>query len=57
VSLGVDRPGLLRPRPFRILAAVAFLVALAGGIFVYDHFFRRAPAPFFASDEDYFLFG
>ncbi len=26
-------------------------------IFTYDRFFREQPAPFFASDEDHFLFG
>lgn len=40
----------------RIAAVVALGVAVAAAAFVYDHFYRAA-APFFASDEDHFLFG
>ena len=39
-----------------IVAALA-LLALAGGLFAYDRFFREEPAPFFASDEEHFLYG
>src|SRR5579864_8761651 len=40
-----------------IIGAVLVLVAVVGGIFTYNHFFRREPAPFFASEEDHFLYG
>jgi len=33
------------------------VVVVAGGVFTYNHFFRREPPPYFTSDEDHFLFG
>src|SRR5437762_504508 len=46
-----------RFRRFAIVGAVVAVLVIAGGVFTYDHFFRTKPAPFFASDEDHFLFG
>jgi mono/diheme cytochrome c family protein len=46
-----------RFRRFAIIGAVVAVLVIAGGVFTYDHFFRTEPAPFFASDEDHFLFG
>jgi mono/diheme cytochrome c family protein len=46
-----------RFRRFAAIAAGVALLAIIGGVFTYNHFFRRPPAPFFASDEDHFLFG
>jgi hypothetical protein len=42
--------------PARTIAVVGVL-ALAAAAFVYVEFFREDPAPFFATDEDHFLFG
>src|SRR4051812_12433110 len=39
-----------------VIGVLVVLVALAG-LFVYDRFFREQPAPFFASDEEHFLYG
>src|SRR3954471_21145306 len=39
-----------------VLAAVIVLGAVAAGI-AYVKFFRREPAPYFASDEEHFLYG
>jgi hypothetical protein len=39
-----------------VLAIVLVLVAV-GGLFVYNRFFRELPAPYFASDEEHFLYG
>jgi hypothetical protein len=33
------------------------VLALVGGLFVYNHFFREEPAPYFASDQEHFLYG
>src|SRR3954466_13565922 len=44
-------------RSQRIVIAVLVLLAALGGLFVYDRFFRAEPAPFFASDEEHFLYG
>ncbi len=41
----------------RIIALAAALLAVAAWVFVYDRFFREEPAPFFASDEEHFLYG
>jgi mono/diheme cytochrome c family protein len=41
----------------RIWLAVIAVLAVVGGIFTYVEFFKEEPAPFFASDEDHFLFG
>src|ERR1051325_9757312 len=46
-----------RFKRFAAIAAGFALLAIIGGVFTYNHFFRRPPAPFFASDEDHFLFG
>jgi mono/diheme cytochrome c family protein len=46
-----------RFRRFVTIGAVVAVLVIAGGVFTYDHFFRTEPAPFFASDEDHFLFG
>jgi mono/diheme cytochrome c family protein len=40
-----------------LLAAVAIAIALVLGLIVNRTFFREAPAPYFASDEEHFLFG
>jgi len=46
---------------WRTLRRVAFALLVVGGtagaILVYERFFREEPAPYFASDEDHFLFG
>src|SRR5918995_2607648 len=39
-----------------LLAAAIVLGSLAAGI-AYVKFFRREPAPYFASDEEHFLYG
>ncbi len=42
----------------RLVLLIALIVVIAGGAwFTYVEFFREAPAPYFASDEDHFLFG
>src|SRR5436190_16167098 len=46
-----------RFRRFAVIAGAFALLAIAGGVFTYNHFFRTPPAPFFATDEDHFLFG
>ena len=38
-------------------ARSSLLVVAVGGLFAYNQFFREEPAPYFASDEDHFLFG
>jgi len=48
---------LLTTRSQRIVIGVLVLLAALGGLFVYEQFFRAEPAPFFASDEDHFLYG
>src|SRR5207249_7302969 len=56
----VRQNALAQSNPFRrfaIVGAVVAILVIAGGVFTYDHFFRTKPAPFFASDEDHFLFG
>ena len=39
-----------------VVVAIAVL-AVVGGVITYKKFFREEPAPFFASDEEHFLFG
>jgi hypothetical protein len=39
------------------IAALLAVLALAGGLFTYVKFFREEPPPYFASDEEHFLFG
>ena len=43
-------------RKLFVLGVLAGL-AVAGGVFVYNRFFREQPAPYFASDEEHFLYG
>lgn len=43
-------------RKLLVLGVLAVL-AVVGGVFVYNHFFREQPAPYFASDEEHFLYG
>src|SRR5262245_53674864 len=40
-----------------IVIGVLALLLVVGGIFTYNHFFREEPAPYFASDEEHFLYG
>ncbi len=40
-----------------ILWSLLLIMLVAGGILTYVKFFREEPAPFFASDEEHFLFG
>ena len=47
----------LLARSQRIVILVLVLLAALAGLFVYDRFFREQPPPFFASDEEHFLFG
>jgi mono/diheme cytochrome c family protein len=42
---------------FRVIAALLLVVAALGGWWTYNRFFRPQPAPYFASDEEHFLFG
>ncbi len=41
----------------RIVVGVIALLAAIGGLFVYNRFFREKPPPYFASDEEHFLYG
>src|SRR4051812_32069234 len=50
-----DRVAVLKNSRLLAVAGV-LLISLIGGIFVYNHFYR-AETPFFAADEDHFLFG
>jgi mono/diheme cytochrome c family protein len=49
----MTRGSLLR----RLLFALLVVVGTASAVFVYERFMREDPAPYFASDEDHFLFG
>jgi hypothetical protein len=40
-----------------IIFGVFAVLAAIGGLFAYNHFFREEPAPYFASDEEHFLYG
>lgn len=45
---------------FRRLAPILGVLAIllvVGGLFTYTHFFRTEPPPFFASEEEHFLYG
>ncbi len=45
------------PRRRRIIWLMLIVLAVVGGLVTYVKFFREEPAPYFASDEDHFLFG
>jgi hypothetical protein len=47
----------LTNRRQRIVIGVLVLMAALAGLFVYNRFFRQAPPPYFASDEEHFLYG
>jgi mono/diheme cytochrome c family protein len=47
----------LQSRRAKILLGLLAVVALAAGVFTYVKFFREGPAPYFASDEEHFLYG
>ena len=47
----------LTNRRQRIVIGVLVLMAALAGLFVYNGFFREEPAPYFASDEEHFLYG
>ena len=40
-----------------LVLAVIIVLGAVGGLFAYNHFFREEPAPYFASDEEHFLYG
>ena len=44
-------------RRWRNVLVVVLVLAVVGGWFTYTRFFREEPAPFFATDEEHFLFG
>jgi hypothetical protein len=46
----------LSPRTWIVFGILALLL-VAGGVFTYVKFFRPEPAPYFASEEEHFLFG
>ena len=48
--------GLSTPRR-RLVGAIIAVLLVAAGLFVYTEFFREEPAPYFASDEEHFLYG
>lgn len=48
---------VLTSRRQRVVIGLIALLLVVGGLFVYDRFFREEPAPFFASDEEHFLYG
>jgi mono/diheme cytochrome c family protein len=52
----VDKSASKRRRR-RTILLVLLAFAIVGGVFAYVQFFRREPPPYFASDEDHFLFG
>jgi len=41
----------------QIVLLILVLLAVVGGLFAYNRFFREEPAPFFATDEEHFLYG
>ena len=47
----------LTTRSQRLVMLLLALLVAAGGLFTYVRFFREAPAPYFASDEEHFLYG
>jgi hypothetical protein len=50
---------MMRISSFRggLVLLVALVLGMAGGVVAYDRFFREEPAPYFASDEEHFLYG
>jgi mono/diheme cytochrome c family protein len=48
---------LIRRSWVRRLLVALVVLGLGGALFTYQSFFREAPAPYFESDEDHFLFG
>jgi len=44
------------PRTWIVFGVLALLLVL-GGLFVYAQFFQEEPPPYFASDEEHFLYG
>ncbi len=50
---------MTRRRLVRVLVILIVLAIVGGaaGLFAYRQFFREEPAPYFASDEEHFLFG
>jgi hypothetical protein len=44
-------------RKKRIIFVALVVLGVVGGIFVYNRFFREEPPPYFASDEEHFLYG
>jgi len=42
---------------WRLLFGLVVVAGTASAVFVYERFMREEPAPYFASDEDHFLFG
>jgi len=47
----------LTNRRQRLVIGALVVIAALAGLFVYNHFFRAEPAPYFASDEEHFLYG
>jgi len=41
----------------QIVIAVLVVLTAVGGLFAYNRFFREEPPPYFASDEEHFLYG
>ncbi len=41
----------------RFIVIALLVIAAVGGLVAYNTFFREEPAPYFASDEEHFLFG
>jgi mono/diheme cytochrome c family protein len=41
----------------RLVVIILFVLVGLGGLFVYNRFFREEPAPYFATDEEHFLYG
>ena len=55
MDVTVSQPGARRR--MRIATVIVVLAAVVVAAFAYAEFFKTAPAPAFASDEDYFLYG
>jgi hypothetical protein len=48
---------VLRIGSVRLLLALMIVLAIVGGVIAYVKFFREEPAPYFASDQEHFLYG